>query len=339
MSTCRRDCYSSPVPCLSLPEGLRHEMEENGKLVQFIFRGDEVVAEETADNIIRLLRGYDLIASDAENARTYYHYASDEMGSITHVTAGVAKEGGNEEETPAGSILNHYEYDAWGNPTVCEETVENRFRFNGQQYDPVAQQYYLRARFYNPVIARFTQEDTYRGDGLNLYAYCKNNPVYYVDPSGHFCEKAAERICGLIDEGRIKGENREKLKSYLQERIDAGSITSWEQKVADKLGVGANSGGQGGSNTSVKGAINNGQPRENHQVVSDRSSLEATKQPPNSSADLLNPDGSVKQRRYYDSNGRAEMDIDYNHTDDGTHEFPHIHVWDWSKKPPRQDSR
>lgn len=133
------------------------------------------------------------------------HYASDEMRSITHVTAGVAKEGGNEEETPAGSILNHYEYDAWGNPTVCEETVENRFRFNGQQYDPVAQQYYLRARFYNPVIARFTQEDTYRGDGLNLYAYCRNNPVYYVDPSGHFCEKAAERICGLIDEGRADG--------------------------------------------------------------------------------------------------------------------------------------
>ena len=200
-----------------------------------------MVTEEGQESRIRYIRSGELLASDAVNARTYYHYASDEMGSITHVTAGVSKEEENEEETPAGSILNHYEYDAWGNPTVCEETVENRFLFNGQQYDPVAQQYYLRARFYNPVIARFTQEDTYRGDGLNLYAYCKNNPVYYVDPSGHFCEKAAERICGLIDEGRIKGENREKLKSYLQERIDAGSITSWEQKVADKLGVGTES--------------------------------------------------------------------------------------------------
>ena len=43
----------------------------------------------------------------------------------------------------------------------------------------------MRARFYNPVIARFTQEDTYRGAGLNLYSYCNNNPVYYDDPSGH----------------------------------------------------------------------------------------------------------------------------------------------------------
>ena len=31
------------------------------------------------------------------------------------------------------------------------------------------------------------QEDTYRGDGLNLYTYCANNPVRYIDPSGHWC--------------------------------------------------------------------------------------------------------------------------------------------------------
>ncbi len=53
------------------------------------------------------------------------------------------------------------------------------------QYDGITGQYYLRARFYNPIIGRFLQEDTYYGDGLNLYAYCRNNPVNYVDPSGH----------------------------------------------------------------------------------------------------------------------------------------------------------
>lgn len=39
------------------------------------------------------------------------------------------------------------------------------------------------------MIGRFTQEDTYRRDGLNLYAYCDNNPVMYYDPSGHIQEK------------------------------------------------------------------------------------------------------------------------------------------------------
>ena len=94
------------------------------------------------------------------------------MGSITHITDG-------------DRILNTYEYDVWGEVVSQREEVGNRFKFNGQQLDPITGQYYLRARFYNPVIGRFTQEDTYRGDGLNLYEYCGNNPVYYVDPTGH----------------------------------------------------------------------------------------------------------------------------------------------------------
>ena len=98
---------------------------------------------------------------------------------------------------------------------------------------------------------------------------------------------------------------------------------------------------ESGSGINIDGAINNEQTLNNHKIVPDTdvSSLPATKQTLNSSADLLNPDGSVKQRRYDGADGKAQMDIDFNHTDDGTHEFPHIHIWDWSKKPPRQDSR
>ena len=43
----------------------------------------------------------------------------------------------------------------------------------------------MRARFYNPVVGRFVSEDIYRADGLNLYAYCGNNPVGHYDPSGY----------------------------------------------------------------------------------------------------------------------------------------------------------
>lgn len=56
--------------------------------------------------------------------------------------------------------------------------------YSSEQYDQITQQYYLRARYYNPSVARFTQEDLYRNDGLNLYAYCNNNPIMFVDPSG-----------------------------------------------------------------------------------------------------------------------------------------------------------
>ena len=167
-------------------EGLRSQMEENGKLVSFVYADREVITEEDeAGEHIRYIRGHELLASDSERARTYYHYACDELGSITDIT------------DCHGTVLNHYAYDAFGNRTVEEETVENRFGFAGEMLDAVTGQYYLRARFYNPVIARFLSEDTYYGDGLNLYAYCHNNPVRYVDPSGHIKKICSKKYAEL----------------------------------------------------------------------------------------------------------------------------------------------
>ncbi len=170
------------------PEGLRYELEENGKLIQFIYNLQKEVVAEKESTWTTYIRGSELLTRSSDYAKTYYHYASDEMSSITHIV--------DDEK-----ILNYYEYDAWGEVTKAIEEVENRFKFNGQMLDPLTNQYYLRARYYNPVIARFTQEDTYRGDGLNLYAYCQNNPVSYVDPTGHLtqCQKDAYNeapLCG-----------------------------------------------------------------------------------------------------------------------------------------------
>ncbi len=152
-------------------------MEENGKLVQFIFNENkEVIAENEEGNINRLIRTSDLWARESEPEKTWYHYASDEQGSTIFIT------------DKAGSVKNRYAYDAFGNIIESEEQIPNRYQYTGQQFDQITQQYYLRARFYNPAIARFTQEDEYHGDGLNLYVYCANNPVDYYDPSGYACK-------------------------------------------------------------------------------------------------------------------------------------------------------
>lgn len=83
--------------------------------------------------------------------------------------------------------------------------------------------------------------------------------------------------------------------------------------------------------------VKNGEKLKNHsEVEADEASNLPPRGVPNSSSDLLNPDGSVKQRRYYGNDGKAVEDIDFNHSDDGTHEFPHRHEWDWNKKNPRQ---
>ena len=188
-------------------------MEENGQLVQFIYNTEREVIVEKESGWTIYIRGSELLASNSDYAKTYYHYANDEMGSITHIV-------------DDRKILNQYEYDIWGNVISQKETIKNRFKFNGQQLDPITQQYYLRARFYNPVIGRFTQEDTYRGDGLNLYAYCANNPIYYVDPSGN-----NKNVCkNQLPEKRGIPYNylsKKKIKE-LKSKIDNRTITKSE---------------------------------------------------------------------------------------------------------------
>ena len=96
-----------------------------------------------------------------------------------------------------------YTYDAFGTLTYIQslneegvlaqtDTAFSRFLYAGEQYDEVSGLYYLRARRYDTTVGRFTQEDTYLGDGRNLYVYVQNNPLKYVDPSGH--DKKYERI-------------------------------------------------------------------------------------------------------------------------------------------------
>ena len=88
-------------------------MEENGKLVQFIFNENkEVITEETNGNITRLIRTSDLWARKSEPEKTWYHYASDEQGSIVFIT------GKN------GEVKNRYTYDAFGNTIEAEKNPE-----------------------------------------------------------------------------------------------------------------------------------------------------------------------------------------------------------------------
>lgn len=64
-------------------------------------------------------------------------------GSITHVINGEEKESGElPQEDVQSRVLNHYEYDAFGNTIRCEEQVHNRFRYTGEQYDILTGQYY-----------------------------------------------------------------------------------------------------------------------------------------------------------------------------------------------------
>ena len=110
----------------------------------------------------------------------YYLYNKDIQGSTTSLV----KEDGSADAT--------YQYTDYGETIIHgDDQAKNEVCYTGGIYDQSTGLYYLNARYYNPEDGRFMTEDTYRGDTTksetgHLYVYCANNPVNYVDPSGHY---------------------------------------------------------------------------------------------------------------------------------------------------------
>ena len=100
----------------------------------------------------------------------------------------------------SGKLAASYDYDAWGNCTVYDSSAKvltdptsianlNPLRYRGYYYDAETGFYYLQSRYYDPAICRFINADGLFTDGFvgsNLFAYCVNDPVNTVDPTGNF---------------------------------------------------------------------------------------------------------------------------------------------------------
>ncbi|OQA03670.1 MAG: putative deoxyribonuclease RhsC [Planctomycetes bacterium ADurb.Bin401] len=64
-------------------------------------------------------------------------------------------------------------------------SAANRLMFTGREYDEETGLYYYRARYYNPSIGRFLSPDPIGYyDSMNLYQYCGNNSINFIDPYG-----------------------------------------------------------------------------------------------------------------------------------------------------------
>ena len=195
-------------------EGLRFELLENGRRTSFVYHDGELLQEEGREEqgtSYHLGAGMEAFRRGQE--LSYYH--RDEQLSTVFVTDGHR------------NVQNSYQYDAFGMSLGTTEKLNNRIRYTGQQYDDVTGQYYLRARYYNPVAGRFMQEDVYQGDGLNLYAYCGNNPVVYDDPSG-YASTSTGKACppkGKISESVDgSGTPSEKVKVPT---VKSGEFNEW----------------------------------------------------------------------------------------------------------------
>ena len=129
--------------------------------------------------------GYEKLydSTDADSRVLVYHY--DHLGSTRLIT----------DEN--GDIVVGYRYGTYGellpteNMDSSEDDLKIRFLYNGQ-FGVMTDDnglYYMRARYYNPDIKRFINQDILTGSitnsaSLNRYSYVQGNPVSYTDPFG-----------------------------------------------------------------------------------------------------------------------------------------------------------
>ncbi len=180
------------------------------------------------------LRGANLLSITSGTSTSYYLFNAH--GDVAGIT------------DDAQTVTNAYEYDAFGNEKNPSATDTNPFRYCGEYFDTETGTYYLRARYYDPAIGRFTQQDIHwntanmiYGDnsqktnesqdalGLkiytyapsissimqsgNLYVYCVNNPITFTDDTG-----CALRWPGEIHNAVVK-DIKEQYKSDILDEV------------------------------------------------------------------------------------------------------------------------
>ena len=143
----------------------------------------------------------------------------------------------------SGTKVVEYKYDAWGNPIAMSGSMldtlgyANPFRYRGYVYDYESGLYYLRSRYYDPVVGRFVNGDTILDlqarNGTDLWCYCKDNPICYNDNMGNRPFEALSPGRETVEERRASFEimrysqgtrPHEKKKGFKDSIVDFGNM-------------------------------------------------------------------------------------------------------------------
>ena len=148
----------------------------------YLLDGDKILKETTGTKSIIYYHGMKGIVGFRYNGKDYF-YRKNLQGDVTHIY------------DTNGTLKAKYVYDAWGNHKITTDIdgigTLNPIRYRGYYYDTETGLYYLEARYYDPETGRFISQDEIdfivpnHLTGLNLFAYCNNNPIMFVDYTGH----------------------------------------------------------------------------------------------------------------------------------------------------------
>ena len=165
--------------------GLRTSKTVNGVAHSYVWQGSKLAADIT--DAYALYFHYDSsgevigFTRTANGTDTEYFYVKNLQGDILKVI------------TATGTEVATYTYDAWGRvlTSTGDMAEANPIRYRGYYYDTETGLYYLKSRYYDPEVCRFMNSDAFVSTeqgvvGTNMFAYCGNDPVNRVDPTGQF---------------------------------------------------------------------------------------------------------------------------------------------------------
>ena len=141
----------------------------NNPVIQEKYNGSAIV--ETRFNIISGGRMLGHIRKVYGTSEDYEYFYLDDLSSRRAVL------------NSSGSVTDKFTFSAYGKVTHVSGSNAYLASFTGKEYDATGY-IYFNARYYDPETGRFLSEDALK-DGLNFYSYAANNPLRFVDPSGH----------------------------------------------------------------------------------------------------------------------------------------------------------
>ncbi|MCG8456023.1 MAG: RHS repeat-associated core domain-containing protein [Holophagales bacterium] len=201
--------------------------------VTYYYRsGGVVVSEETFDLDGDLIERRNHVSHNGDHVMTAVHGSSDSYRYQ------LSDRLGNPAVRWGGGQTSYQEYSPFGIQmrTAAEDARRGAHGFTGHEEDGETGAVYMRARYYDPELGRFTRpdpardSDPWRPGSFNLYQYAKNNPVNLHDPSGLIGED-------IVGSDRSINDVLEELNTFLTEiNDDLKHLEGGGKKVADGLG-------------------------------------------------------------------------------------------------------
>lgn len=227
-------------------DNLRTSKTVNGVKTEYYWLDGKLMAQKRSNEYLLFQydengKAYGFILKNGTYEATYY-YEFNVQGDIIGIING------------GGTRVAEYSYNAWGKLISATSNVEqgivekNPLRYRGYYYDAETGFYYLNSRYYDPEVGRFLNADKVVSGvggkilGYNVYVYCNNNPIVFVDSVGMRAVTALSNVNGPLsntgskDFGvvrKIANDIKKMDKNNTSERkvLESNYISAYKGKV------------------------------------------------------------------------------------------------------------